>query len=388
MVNVYGPNKDNIDFYLQLFQYLDSRDNTSLMLAGDFNLTLEPQDLYNNSGLSHFKKRQILLEYMEHKGLLDVWRLTHSQEKMFTWRKPHVKELVMSRLDFFLLTQDLFLRMNKVDIKTRYNSDHSRVVLNMDFAPDKWGRGYWKFNNLHLRDKNFLDVMNAAINKFRYQVKTREEIIPENQWENLKRIMQDVAKDFSINKAKERNKMIEKFEKRILFLDSKLLEAQDQQTQDKIRQDIKRTEQFLLDEHEVKVQAACFKSKAQYYLEGERNNRYFFNLEKSRSSSKAISKLIREDGSIIKDTKRMLEEEKLFYKKLYGRNPPRNWLYVNNSESKLTDEEKEALDTDFTDQELGEALKGMQMIRLQVWMALQQISIKFFGHKLEIYTEV
>ena len=59
------------------------------------------------------------------------------------------------------------------------------------------------------------------------------------------------------------------------------------------------------------------RSKAQWYEFGEKNNKYFYNLEKINHKKKHITLLIKEDGNIVHEPKQILEEEERFFKKLY-----------------------------------------------------------------------
>lgn len=88
IVNVYGPNEDDPTFYQRLFEIVNTRENESLILAGDFNTTLDPEkDLYNNAGSNHVKKRKVLRDYLESKGLVDIWRIQHKNDRIFSWKK-------------------------------------------------------------------------------------------------------------------------------------------------------------------------------------------------------------------------------------------------------------------------------------------------------------
>lgn len=265
----------------------------------------------------------------------------------------------MSRLDYFLVSQDIFLRTNFINIKPKIFSDHSRVVLNLNFTPQPRGKSYWKFNNLFLNDKTFLDSMNKIILKQRYEVKDSAHIDLDKQWEDLKLRMSNFAKEYAKDKAKQKSNLIEKFEQRLSLLDKRLIETQNPQTQQILRDDIRKTENVLLDEFEVKVEGAKFRSKAQYYLYGEKNSSYFFNLEKSRANAKILSRIIRQDGSVINDPKAILKEEAIFYAKLNGGGPPIKWPYVNRSQIKLSEKDKGDLDKEFSDQELANSLCGM-----------------------------
>lgn len=230
LLNVYAPNEDDQDFFVKVFEVVDARENESLLLAGDFNLTMDPElDLLNNMGSLHVRKRKMVQEYLESKDLVDIWRVKNPDKRVFSWRKPNSRQLVMSRLDYFFLSQDLVLRTQSVDIKTRYSSDHCRIVLTLDLSPFTRGKGFWKFNNLHLKDPNFLQAMNNIILQELWNVKNREQSDLGKQWEMLKLKMSDAAKQFAVSKSKERNQLIEKLENRILILDRKMIDTTDEE---------------------------------------------------------------------------------------------------------------------------------------------------------------
>lgn len=359
LVNVYGPNEDNPQFFIKLFENIENRNNNSMIMAGDFNTSLDPEmDLYNNKGSLHTKKREILKQYLEEKDLTDIWRIKHPEARTFTWKKPNVNDLVMSRIDHIFISQDFAAKVNSAEIKPKYKSDHSRLTLSLDLSVHKRGRGVWKFNNLHLKDKEFLELMNATIVTFLYNVKNKQESPLDVQWESLKATMIRVSKDFAGRKAKEKSLLIEKLEQRILTLDQKIINSNSKEDISKYMSAIKKTEEFLIGEHEKKVEAAKFRTKNQYYQQGEKNSSYFFNLEKSRGSSKIISAL-NINKQIIRDPKRILQEEKLFYQKLYSKQTPGHWQYKNSSAHTIKKEDHDKLEEELNDIELSNSLAGM-----------------------------
>lgn len=175
LVNVYAPNEDNPLFFSRLFENVESRQNDSMILAGDFNTSMDPHlDLFSNKGTNHVKKREVISQFLSDKDLTDIWRVKHPDSKTFSWRKPDSNELVMSRLDHFFVSQDFVARTNLTEIKPKYKSDHSRIVLNLDFSEHKRGKGFWKINNKHLLDKEFVTIVNTTILKYLYNVKSEE----------------------------------------------------------------------------------------------------------------------------------------------------------------------------------------------------------------------
>ena len=68
---------------------------------------------------------------------------------------------------------------------------------------------------------------------------------------------------------------------------------------------------------EQKVKGAIIRSKARWVEYGEKNTRYFLNLEKRRGEKKNINKLKLNDGTETEDQKVILKEEEKFYRSLY-----------------------------------------------------------------------
>jgi hypothetical protein len=67
---------------------------------------------------------------------------------------------------------------------------------------------------------------------------------------------------------------------------------------------------------EVKVDWIILHAKARWHLEGERNFKYFCNLENYHYNEKAITKLIDEQGQEITELEDIIKEQKSFYENL------------------------------------------------------------------------
>ena len=65
-----------------------------------------------------------------------------------------------------------------------------------------------------------------------------------------------------------------------------------------------------------KTRGAMTRSKAQWYECGEKDNKYFYNLEKINHKKKLTTSLTKEGGNIIHEPKQILEEE-CFFKDIY-----------------------------------------------------------------------
>ena len=74
----------------------------------------------------------------------------------------------------------------------------------------------------------------------------------------------------------------------------------------------------LSDFQTEKTRGAIIRSRARWYEHGEKNSKYFLNLEKLNYRRKHISSLINQNGTKINDPKEILNEERNFFKELYS----------------------------------------------------------------------
>lgn len=357
LANFYGPNEDEAEFFIQAFDILEKKDNPNMMLAGDFNTTLDPKLDSNSDSDHHPRKRAAISNYMEERELVDVWRVNNPNKYQYSWKRDCLATQ-SSRIDYFLVSQGLCNRIKKAEMEPGYKSDHWRLDYHFDFQSCPRGRGFWKLNLLHLKSKEFLEELNVIIDQFLWAVK--ENITPVQEWEYLKLEITSFCTEFSARKAKQKNRLIEKLENRIKILDEHLLQCTDPAKKEEILIKIKKTEEFLINEHEERSQKRTFHNRCKWYNESEKNSRYFFNLAKAKYNSKVINRIKTESGTVESDPKEIRKELQKFYKKLLTeKNSERPFPYVNETDNRLADIIKEELDQPLSMGELANAVKEM-----------------------------
>ena len=169
LINLYGPNSDNPEFYRSIAENLEHFSSDNYIWCADWNLVISPgSDSFNYKHINNPKARDVVLELCEELNLVDVWRVFHESEKKFTWfrRNPYP---LMSRLDFFLVSDDLLNFINASEIIPGYRTDHSAVTLKLQFSAHSRGRGYWKFNNSLLHDKECVKLIKENIEVVKQQ---------------------------------------------------------------------------------------------------------------------------------------------------------------------------------------------------------------------------
>lgn len=160
--NVYAPNDDKPEFFETLFKHLHLAVSPQWLIGGDFNLVfdalLDRRSLVQSLAL---KRASVKLKYlMESNELVDIWRLFNVDVKRFTY---HGSRQSASRIDFFLLSQNLIQHVNRVDIIPSAFSDHSILFLEIELFEEPRGRGLWRLNTKWLLNKEYNELMNKAL---------------------------------------------------------------------------------------------------------------------------------------------------------------------------------------------------------------------------------
>ena len=106
LVNIYGPNQDNPDFYRKLNDYISEMQRDYIAVCGDMNLVLDFQnDCFNYKNRNNPRAAEALETLKNDHSLVDPWKIFHTNAKGYTWfSKNPVKK---ARLDFFLISESL-----------------------------------------------------------------------------------------------------------------------------------------------------------------------------------------------------------------------------------------------------------------------------------------
>lgn len=110
------------------------------------------------------------------------------------------------------------------------------------------------------------------------------------------------------------------------------------------------------------LKGQCIRSKAKWIEEGEKPTKYFLSLESRNYISKQIPRIQKDDGSIITDQFKILNEIKMFYENLYRK---RETIYTEDfrlklnkfNVTKLTKEESDSLEGTINNTEVYNFLK-------------------------------
>ena len=91
-------------------------------MGGDFNTILSAKDKRGGSAhLLHPQCYHYLNTVFKELNWIDIWREMNPEIFRFTWRRANL----MERIDFIIVSQDLYQYVINVDILPAYKTDHS-----------------------------------------------------------------------------------------------------------------------------------------------------------------------------------------------------------------------------------------------------------------------
>ena len=167
LINIYGPNSDEPAWFLNLFQKVQKISNDNEIWVGDWNVSLTDLDNYNYVKARNTKSNIIINNFIKNNTMSDIWRKQSPDRKRFTWRTE--RPCKRSRLDYFLLSEDILALNSQSQIHNAYKSDHNIITLSIQKNTQERGKGLWKMNNALLENSEFVKMVKKEIEKDFYQ---------------------------------------------------------------------------------------------------------------------------------------------------------------------------------------------------------------------------
>ena len=328
VVNIYGPNRDDPNFFRVIQDKLQTIPNSSVIAAGDWNLVLNPDlDYYNYRHTNNPKAQDKVYEIMNNLVLADIWREINPEVRRFTWRRPN--PLQQSRLDFFLVSENLLSYTKDADILTGYRTDHSLISLELEFKKKSKQKTFWKFNSSHLKDRAFAEKINKTIRQTKEQyaalvynrqfienIPIAELTLTISDQLFLDTLFMEIRKasiEYSVKKKKENVKEEQSLEEEILILERKTYKSDVDIQQIQIKKDA------LTEFRKSKMDGVLLRSRATFACRGEKVTKYYCNMENRHFVSKQMFKIVSSTGELLEHTEDIVKETKGFYCDLYKR---------------------------------------------------------------------
>ncbi|KAI9358536.1 hypothetical protein BD770DRAFT_310807, partial [Pilaira anomala] len=209
--------------------------------------------------------------------------------------------------------------------------DHQMLIL--DLLPERIdiGPGFWRFNPALLHNDSFLELISEVVFSFFENVdidsvgNDEDESLIQAQkiWESFKRALKDTCERFSRGYNKRVKSKLQQLQEeyyqemiRLQHLDVSLRTST---TEHRISNDIAKQ----IDESAEKLsQQRYLRSATRWHEHGERNDKYFYRVIKTRQSQQTIQAIrCRDTDDLATATIDIIREARNYYSTLYSSEP-------------------------------------------------------------------
>ena len=316
IANIYGPNKDAdaVKFYHNLSNILRTNDfgnEENIIMGGDFNCPLNI-NLDKKGGIPISRRHVVksIEEIQDEFSLHDIWRIKNPNQQSFTWGR--CSPFIFCRLDYWLIADNLHDLVSNVDILPSIKSDHSAIFLELEeIKESNRGPGYWKLNTALLANEEYKNMINDKLPIWLEEAKDLQD--PRSIWDWIKF---NVRAD-SIIFSKRLSKIRQKREEELTCKYNESLAAFQDNPCDNTRITMESCKNELESMYDKKVEGIIIRARARWHEHGEKNSKYFLNLEKRNHIKKHIRKL-HVSGVISCDPLSIMNSQKQFYTKMYS----------------------------------------------------------------------
>ena len=262
-----------------------------------------------------------------------------------------------------------------------YNNipDHRAIHMSVKTENTDRGPGYWKFNTSLLCKPDFLNFMNEALDKI---IENASNMEPFCGWEYIKKQIAKRTQNYARNNAKERTIAISQLMEKVDEMQSSFpLDVNQTELYDRTVSDLETLQQEY-------IYGVIFRSKANWYFEGEKCTKYFLNLEKNRYCSKTCNALIIGD-EIVVDQAKIMQEQVRFYTELYSSDQKIKFNIRLENCKTVSKETRIEQNTEFCETDIAIAIKSMNNNKTPGSDGIGVDFYKVFWNKLQIpYTNL
>lgn len=295
LANVYAPNIDDAGFFEHFFSSLPDLNSHSLILGGDFNCWLDPLlDRSSTKPAALSKSASLIQSFLSSLGISDIWRCLYPKHKEYSLFS-HVHH-TFTRIDYFLIDNQLIPSFKSCDYQSIVISDHAPVFLSMSLPNLPQIKRHWHFNSTLLSDSKFVKFMEEQISLF-LEINNSSETSSLVVWDALKAFLRGQIISYSANMKKKAS--TERFEltKQIKEIDLQYAQSKNPEL---YKKRIELQARFdLLSTHSIEQQ--LLKSKSKFYIHGNKTSKILANQLRLIQATRHITEIRMEDGNITTD---------------------------------------------------------------------------------------
>ncbi len=163
--SVYGPNRDELEFFDNLKLDIRNLNKKSIILGGDWNATMDSNpapvniDVINMASIPSKRRSQKIATIASSLNLIDPYRFFNPEKRDFTFIPNILNNRNRSRLDFFLISENLVKDCKNSTIPHALSSkllDHKQISLCFKSTSKKYAQ---KVNDVILKDSSLEPIL-------------------------------------------------------------------------------------------------------------------------------------------------------------------------------------------------------------------------------------
>ena len=312
LINVYAPSNgfERLEFFKVLKHYLNSLNNDPLVVGGDFNCTLCPENDRADSPEPHSLSSNFLSNILQRFKLVDTWRQCNTLAKQFTWSRNESK----SRIDTFYISKSIVSRIKSSSIEPHFNfSDHCLVTLCLSFKSIGNRNPVWCFNSSLLQDEVFCEIVNNYWLTWRNE-KSRFNTI-QLWWDIGKLKIKDLTKQYTSKLSNNYKRTKHSLQREINNFEQQL------PTNPALVGLLNEKKSSLENLVKTETKGAAIRSRHRILNYNDAPTSFFFDVEKQKGRKKMMSQLLKHDGTLTETPNEMREITRDFYCNLFSPDP-------------------------------------------------------------------
>ena len=205
------------------------------------------------------------------------------------------------------------------------------ITLQISLHNNPRGRGFCKLNTFFLKDEEYVNQIREIIAQTKDEYAQDGTVTPSLLWEMIKMKTREASINYGKIKKRNLEQKQDEIEKSIKILEEQIANTHANDSQ-KLWPEFEKKRFELEAIIEYQTKGAILRSKSQWYNEGEKNSKYFLNLEKRYCRQNTITQLKIND---------ILHECEDFYKNLYS-----SKTQVNNSSKDFFPQTRQVLNNE------------------------------------------
>ena len=257
VVNLYAPNKDSPQFFLQMMEETMELGEKRIYI-GDFNVTLEPEIDRKGIQCNNQKSCEVLKRVCKDMSMVDVWQIRNEGVRRYSYFRNNPYKSA-SRIDFALVPQGVDAFITSCFYTPNALSDHSAFFISLAFIKKQWGKGNWKFNDSLIERPEFVQKMNDFLDN---RLKEYSEMEPAAKWELIKFECTNFSQDWSRQLASEKKLILAQLYEKLQEMEENLSKENSIVTEERLHNLLSWTKEDIKDLEFEKTLGILFRCKA------------------------------------------------------------------------------------------------------------------------------